>query len=104
MRFIDYKNMLNLIVTQNIDCLENKTNLPREKIVFAHGNVLDAHCSNPVCKYEIDIDLINRHVRDNKVLYCDKCSAPCKHKIIFYGENLTKDFFDNIDVILNLFN
>ena len=27
MRFIEHKQLLNLIITQNIDCLENKTNL-----------------------------------------------------------------------------
>ncbi len=93
--------MLNLVVTQNIDCLDIKTNISRQKIVFAHGNVLDAHCSNSKCENKIDIDLMNKHVKDNKVLYCGKCSAPCKHKIVFYGESLPREFFDNIEVRFN---
>lgn len=98
MRFLDYKNFLNLIITQNIDCLEHKTNISRNKIIFAHGNVLDAHCSDPLCNVNIDVNLVNQCVKEKKVFYCKKCGAPCKHKIVFYGESLPKDFFNSIDV------
>lgn len=90
--------MLNLAVTQNIDCLENKTNISRNNRIFAHGNVLDAHCSNSKCSSKIDVNLVNQCVKKNKVLYCKNCSSPCKHKIIFYGESLPKEFFTSIDV------
>ncbi len=98
MRFIDYKNVLNLIVTQNIDCLDNKTNISKNKIIFAHGNILEGHCSNRDCNNEIDIEILNMHVRKNKVLYCEKCNSPCKHKIVFYGEALPQSFRDNFNV------
>jgi NAD-dependent histone deacetylase SIR2 len=93
MSFLTHKGLLHSIFTQNIDALELKAKIPQDKIVFAHGNSNEAHCS--VCRQEIDIDLINKHIYEGKILYCsdEKCKAPCKPKIVFYGEQLPSDFF-----------
>ena len=53
-----------MVYTQNIDCLENKTNLSREKIVFAHGNILAGHCSNAKCNKDIDLELLNKNINE----------------------------------------
>ena len=90
-----------MVYTQNIDCLENKTNLSREKIVFAHGNILAGHCSNAKCNKDIDLELLNKNINENKVLFCDKCNSPCKHRIVFYGERLPEEFHTNMEVKYN---
>jgi NAD-dependent SIR2 family protein deacetylase len=102
MRFIEHKKLLNLIMTQNIDSLENKTNLSKENIIFAHGNFLDASCINRDCETKYDIDLLNESIKELKVLYCEKCKSPIKHKVVFYGESLPKNFYAGLDV-MNLF-
>lgn len=98
MRFIEYKQLINIILTQNIDCLENKTNLSRDNIVFAHGNSLDASCVNKKCNKEYDVNLLNENIKKSEVMYCEKCKSPIKHKIVFYGESLPNDFFNGMDV------
>jgi NAD-dependent histone deacetylase SIR2 len=89
--------LLNLIFTQNIDALELKAGVPREKIVFAHGNILEAHCSK--CHTDYDIKMQQTHIKEGKVLICTEpdCNAPCKPKVVFYGESLPKDFFNKMD-------
>lgn len=98
MRFIEHKQLLNIIITQNIDCLENKTNLDRKSIVFAHGNFLEASCMNKECKKNVEINLLNERIKELKVLYCEKCEFPVKHNIVFYGESMPKDFWGSLDV------
>jgi len=100
MRFIEHKQLLNLIITQNIDCLENKTNLNKNNIIFAHGNFLEAACMNKTCNKIYDVNLLNKSIKELKVIYCEKCEYPVKHKVVFYGESLPSDFFDGLDVLL----
>lgn len=92
MSFLVHKKIVHCIYTQNIDSLELKAKIPREKIVYAHGHINEAHC--PGCKIEIDIELQNNHIKEGKVLYCNdqSCNMPCKPKIVFYGEKLPDDF------------
>lgn len=80
-----------MIFTQNIDSLEIKAKVPKEKLVHAHGNFLEAHCSE--CKKEHECALLKTHINEGKVLYCEDCKGPVKPKIIFYGEALPQDFF-----------
>lgn len=97
MSFLVHKNLVNLIFTQNIDGLELKAKIPKEKVVFAHGHLMDGHCSK--CHVGIEIELLNNHISEGKVLYCSKtgCKGPCKPKVVFYGEQLPGDFFHKID-------
>ena len=92
MSFMIYKkNNIKYIFTQNIDNLELKAKIPENKIVFAHGSFNKGHCA--VCKNEIDINLINEGIKNQKVVYCKKCGGPCKPNIIFYSEALPEEFF-----------
>ena len=100
MSFLHYKGMLNLIFTQNIDSLELKTKIPHDKIVFAHGNLLESHCSG--CKKDYDHEKLQLHIKEGKVLYCDipDCKEPLKPKVVFYGESLPKNFFTKQEALL----
>lgn len=85
------KQIVKYIFTQNIDGLELKARIPKEKIVFAHGNFNEGHC--PLCKEERDINTINQGVKEGKIVYCEKCGTPCKANVVFYGEQLSEDFY-----------
>ena len=97
-KFMNYlikqKNNVKYLFTQNIDGLEIKAKIPINKLIFAHGNFLNGHCSK--CKKYIDIKLINKGVEELKVVYCDKCNAPCKPNIVFYGEDLPQRFYEKL--------
>ena len=44
MSFINHKNLLCDIFTQNIDNLESHLNIDKDKIIFARGNLYEASC------------------------------------------------------------
>ena len=44
MSFINHKNLLYYIFTQNIDNLESHLNIDKDKIIFARGNLYEASC------------------------------------------------------------
>ena len=100
MNFFTKKNYVKYIFTQNIDGLELKAKIPKEKLVFAHGNFLEGHC--PKCKEDIDIEKINEGINKGEVYYCPKCKGPCKPKIVFYGENLPIRFFECLQDIKDI--
>ena len=100
MNFFTKKKYVKYIFTQNIDGLELKAKIPNEKLVFAHGNFLEGHCAN--CHEDIDIEKINEGINKGEVYYCPKCKGPCKPKIVFYGENLPKRFFESLQDIKDI--
>ena len=99
MSFLNHKGLVQVIFTQNIDSLESKASIPLEKVVFAHGNFVEAHCSG--CQKDCEVDLLEKHICEGKVLFCEdeKCKQPIKHKIVFYGENLPPKFFEKMNEI-----
>ena len=88
---VENKGLLNIIFTQNVDALEIKAGVSRDKIVFAHGNRSEANCV--VCNNAVSVDNIQKSISEGKVYYCEKCSGPCKYSVVFFGESMPKDFF-----------
>ena len=84
------KGILHMNMTQNIDNLEEKTGIDMEKVLQAHGANRGAHCAK--CKEQVSAEAIQDHIRDNKVMRCSKCEAPCKPDIVFFGEALPARF------------
>lgn len=99
MSFINHKKLLYYLFTQNIDNLESKLNIEKEKIVYAHGSLYEASC--PRCGEKVDFSYYLDYVMNNKVKYCDKCGSPVKSNVIFYGESLSEEFFEKSYDVLN---
>ena len=97
MRFFTKKNIVKYVFTQNIDGLEIKAKIPEKKLIFAHGNFNYGHCAE--CYRDVDIKKINQGIQKGEVYYCPKCKGPCKPKIVFYGEQLPKRFYECLDDI-----
>ena len=91
MKYMIDQGIVKYVFTQNIDGLELKAKIPKEKIVFAHGSFTEGHCSK--CGKKIDINIINQGIENGKVVYCDTCNGPCKPNVVFYGEDLSEDFY-----------
>ena len=91
MKYMIDKGIVKYVFTQNIDGLELKAKIPKEKIVFAHGSFTEGHCSK--CGVKVDINLINEGINDGKIVYCNICGGPCKPNVVFYGEDLSEDFY-----------
>ena len=91
MGFLCQKNLVQKIYTQNVDGLELKAGVPKDKIVFAHGKITEAAC--PTCTKEYDINILrDEYVMKDKIMYCSICNTPIKPKVIFYGECLPLGF------------
>ena len=95
MKYMIDQGIVKYVFTQNIDGLELKAKIPKEKIVFAHGSFTEGHCAT--CKIKVDINKINEGINNGKIVYCDVCGGPCKPNVVFYGEDLSEDFYNKAE-------
>lgn len=93
LKLLQDKNLLNLVYTQNIDSLEERAGVENSKIVYAHGNINEATCSN--CRKQHNVEKLREHLNKGEILYCDMCSNPCKYSIVLFGEPLPNNYFAN---------
>lgn len=100
MGFLCDKKLVKYVFTQNIDCLESKSIIDQSKVIYAHGNFLEAHC--PTCKANIDFEDFNKRFLKGETVLCLDCKKPCKYKIVFYGEALPLEFFKASKDILDV--
>lgn len=87
------KGLLQLLFTQNIDCLERRAGVPPEKIIEAHGSFATQRCIE--CQKEYPDDKTKEHVFKGEVPHCDSCNGLVKPDIVFFGEALPAVFGQN---------
>ncbi|KAH7161251.1 Sir2 family protein [Dactylonectria macrodidyma] len=89
------KGLLQMLFTQNIDCLERAAGVPSDKIIEAHGSFATQRCIE--CKTEYPDDEIREHVLKGEVPRCGEkdCGGLVKPDIVFFGEPLPKTFDNN---------
>lgn len=75
-KLLDEKNILKRVWTQNIDCLELRTGLHRDKVLEAHGSFATAHCLE--CDKMYEADDIKPQIMRGEVVYCHE--PKCKGK------------------------
>lgn len=92
------KGLLLKLFTQNIDCLEREAGVPDESIVEAHGSFARQSCIE--CKSSYPDEDIRQHISARTIPRCLKptCGGLVKPEIVFFGEQLPRAFFDNIDL------
>ncbi|KAL3419980.1 NAD-dependent protein deacetylase hst2-1 [Phlyctema vagabunda] len=95
---LERKGLLEMLFTQNIDCLERRAGVSAERIVEAHGSFATQRCID--CKTEYPEDLMLKAVEAGEVPHCPvpQCNGLVKPDIVFFGEGLPSVFFSNIDV------
>ncbi|EDV24082.1 uncharacterized protein TRIADDRAFT_26227, partial [Trichoplax adhaerens] len=87
------KGLLLRHFTQNIDTLEHLANVPKEKLIEAHGSFSAAHCINHDCQKEYSSDWVKERVLQDIIPLCSNCNSPVKPDIVFFGESLPTKFF-----------
>ncbi|KAF1979762.1 NAD-dependent deacetylase sirtuin-2 [Bimuria novae-zelandiae CBS 107.79] len=89
------KGLLLKLFTQNIDCLEREASVPGDKIVEAHGSFARQSCIE--CKTPYPQDLMKKAIAEKTVPTCiqETCDGLVKPEIVFFGEQLPADFFEN---------
>ncbi len=91
------KGLLHMLFTQNIDCLERAAGIPPEKIIEAHGSFATQRCID--CKVAFDGEKMKEFVARGEVPRCEEegCGGLVKPDIVFFGEALPRDFFDQME-------
>ncbi|KAL7800158.1 DHS-like NAD/FAD-binding domain-containing protein [Trichoderma ceciliae] len=84
------KGLLQMLFTQNIDCLERAAGVPADKIVEAHGSFATQRCIE--CKVEFPDDDMRKHIVRGDVPHCKECNGLVKPDITFFGEALPRAF------------
>ncbi|CAM1506246.1 Fc.00g058870.m01.CDS01 [Cosmosporella sp. VM-42] len=86
------KGLLQMLFTQNIDCLERRAGVPSDKIIEAHGSFATQRCIE--CKTEFPEEKMKEHVFAGEVPRCaeEGCKGLVKPDIVFFGEPLPKSF------------
>ncbi|EHK45892.1 hypothetical protein TRIATDRAFT_166209, partial [Trichoderma atroviride IMI 206040] len=84
------KGLLQMLFTQNIDCLERAAGVPSDKIVEAHGSFATQRCIE--CKVVFADDKMKKHVLRGDVPRCEECKGLVKPDITFFGEALPRAF------------
>ncbi|GES64449.1 NAD-dependent deacetylase sirtuin-2 [Aspergillus terreus] len=87
------KGLLLKHFSQNIDCLERLAGVPGELIVEAHGSFANQHCID--CKAEYPDAQMKEAIAKGEVPRCAQCQGIVKPDIVFFGESLPADFFEN---------
>ncbi|KAJ9568723.1 Sirtuin catalytic domain profile [Nakaseomyces glabratus] len=112
MKVLEKNGRLRRVYTQNIDTLEREAGIPDDYLVEAHGSFAKNHCIG--CDKEFPLDDFkkallrynkykmkhNNDMKEFEYLRCPECEALIKPKIVFFGENLPKRFFDSWDTDL----
>ncbi|KAI1824363.1 DHS-like NAD/FAD-binding domain-containing protein [Xylaria intraflava] len=89
------RNLLHMLFTQNIDCLERAAGVPPHLIVEAHGSFATQRCID--CKEPFPDAEMRECVESGFPPICDRegCGGLVKPDIVFFGEQLPSVFFAN---------
>ena len=76
------------IYTQNVDGLEVKAGVSREKVVFCHGSFLDWSCVR--CKAKRTLEEMGVFLTESVVGRCEGCGGLMKPDMTFFGEKVPR--------------
>ena len=88
-------NIIQTILTENIDNYEESIGIPKDKIINISGDLFDGKCIK--CNEPIDNNELKESIKAGKIKLCNYCNFPYEPNIL-----LEDDFFDkNIYEILS---
>ena len=87
MRLLETKGFLRTCFTQNIDTLERRAGISKEKLVEAHGSFASQSCID--CKAPFDAAEIRRLIQEERIPRCNRCRGLVKPDIVFFGESVS---------------
>lgn len=118
---LERRGMLLRNYSQNIDGLERRAGVPKERVILCHGSFLTATCMRTSCRAKIAGSEIAAEVAAGSVPICRKCTTPggvarsedndsdddgeldastmgvLKPDIVFFGESLPRSVSDNLE-------
>lgn len=92
LRLLHEQGLLLRLYTQNIDGLERLAGIPSSKLVESHGSFSQATCTT--CRKKYKGDEIKAAIFKDEIPICHNCQGTVKPDIVFFGEDLPKNFFE----------
>ncbi|CAB0018433.1 unnamed protein product [Nesidiocoris tenuis] len=89
-RLLAAKGLLKRHFTQNIDGLDLKAGVPRERVIEAHGTLHRSYCVD--CQARYDFEWLATKLDAQNVPTCDKCQGLVRPDIVLFGEPMNFDF------------
>lgn len=93
--WLEKNNLLNCVITQNIDGLHIKSG--NKNVYEIHGHTRSGHCIE--CNHQTDIEIIKKAVMSDKpgIPYCRLCGGVLKPDIVFFGDSMHIDLTAAMD-------
>ncbi|CDZ74813.1 NAD-dependent protein deacetylase 2 [Peptoniphilus sp. ING2-D1G] len=86
---LEEMNLLNGIITQNIDNLHVKAG--NKNVYEVHGESRNVHCVN--CGMQYDFDVMKQKVEKGEIPpKCDKCGGTLRPNVVMFGDMMPDDF------------
>ena len=93
-KLLDQKGVLLRHYTQNIDCLEDLTDLDAQKTIQAHGHIRSGSCLQ--CKKSHSFEHMKEFVLLDKIPSCSSCEGVIKPDVVLFGESLPIGFWKHL--------
>ena len=87
-------NIIQTILTENIDNFEKDIGIPNEKIINILGNLFGNNCIK--CNEQIDNNSLKESIKSGKVNNCKKCNFPYEPNILLDDEFYDKNIYEII--------
>ena len=82
---LERRNLLEAVVTQNIDMLHHKAG--SERVIEVHGSIKSGTCQDVRCRRSA-LEEIDELFDDEGVAICDRCAGHVKPDVVLFGELL----------------
>ncbi len=95
-KLLHSKGRLQRCYTQNIDSLEGRAGVPKDRVIAAHGNFDSAGCID--CGKEVCMGVMGDGIMAGRVVRCEDadCDGLVKPSIVFFGEQLPERFWNSL--------
>ncbi len=93
-RLLQDKHVLLRNYTQCVDTMQLEAGLKPELLVNAHGTIKGSHCVR--CLDRCDDKVFAEHLAKGQPLLCPKCKSPFRPDIVFFDEELPKEFAEHV--------
>ena len=91
-KLLEQKGVLLRHYTQNIDCLEDLTQMEKKKTIQAHGHIRSGRCLD--CEAKYSFDHMKNAVLAGQIPKCTSCqSGVVKPDVVLFGEGLPSEFW-----------
>jgi len=90
---LERMDKLDCVITQNIDSLHLKAGNSPSKVLEVHGHARTVHCLGCMATFSLE-DIIKENQGIKDIPVCGRCGGILKPDVVFFGEALPEDVFE----------